>query len=151
EALRINFAKAAIQPRIVAHSALLDKAPSEDLRRKVRIETHHFAGVVVHAVVISCARGSWDRREQRADRKGKISTFRRLQGSPVKKEFLDACHRTVKRRESIGGIEKAIVQAIADLSFGLEIANGIERLDMRLHQVAQDLKGQQQVLFAGRE
>jgi|SRR5260370_37137318 len=46
-------------------------------------------------------------------------------------------------------VEETIVQAVADLPFGLQAANGIERLDMRLHQVTQNMQCMHDITFAG--
>ena len=56
----------------------------------------------------------------------------------------------IQGRARIRRVEETVVRAVADLPFRLQAANGIERLDMRLHQVAQNLQGEHYIMFARR-
>src|SRR5207302_9042568 len=113
---------------------------SKKFSGKSRVETHHFASIVVYTVIIPGRLSTYNRREEHIQWKGKLSRFRSLQNGPVKKGILQGGRATIKWGKAISQIEEAIVQAKANLSLGLKATNGIEGLYMRLHQVAQNVK-----------
>src|SRR5579875_3510988 len=114
EALWINLAEGSLRARIVHHSAGPIKTASKQLICFRWIKMHHFARVVVHAMIVARPPGTCKWFHCEIQREGKVAGLSRLEERPVKALLLKRSRYNIGQPEGVGRIEEAIVQTIAN-------------------------------------
>jgi hypothetical protein len=132
----IDFAKVALQARIVVWSARPYKASAKERQRKRGIEAHHIARVVIDAMIVASALRVRNRCHQQIVGEGKAARFVGMERGPVKEHILRTGYGAIQRRERQSGIKEPIVQAVADLRLRLDAPDSIERINVGLREIA---------------
>src|SRR6185503_15105779 len=105
EALGIDFTEGLTYPGIIHDRARTTKAARKQLARLRGVEAHHFARIIVDAVIIARTGRAFERLQREIERELETPSFSGFKNGPVETLLLQRCGGNIGRPEGPDGVE----------------------------------------------